>query len=93
MTDHSAVDPSARLVAHDEIRMLASRYAVAVDVDSATVVVGGADALMVDHEQLSGVVWADVAARGNALAARGVIHGADVMPDSPYSPGGVRPGS
>ena len=31
MTDHSAVDPSARLVAHDEIRMLASRYAVAVD--------------------------------------------------------------
>ena len=31
MADHSAVDPSARLVAHDEIRMLASRYAVAVD--------------------------------------------------------------
>ena len=31
MADHSAVDPSARLVAHDEIRMLASSYAVAVD--------------------------------------------------------------
>src|SRR6478609_4211377 len=35
------------------------RYAVAVDVDSATVVVGGADALLVDHERLTGVVWAD----------------------------------
>ena len=27
---------------------------------------------MVDHERLSGVVWADAAARGTALAARGV---------------------
>jgi tRNA-specific 2-thiouridylase len=50
----------------------APRYAVAVDVASATVVVGGADALVVDHERLTGVVWADAAARGTALAGRGV---------------------
>ena len=48
------------------------RYAVAVDVESATVVVGGADALLVDHERLTGAVWADAAARGTALVAHGV---------------------
>jgi len=36
------------------------------------VVVGGAEALVVDHERLTGVVWADAAARSTALTASGV---------------------
>jgi tRNA-specific 2-thiouridylase len=48
------------------------RYAVSVDVPSATVVVGAAADLLVEHERLAGVVWPDDAARLTALAAAGV---------------------
>ena len=48
------------------------RYAVSVDVPTATVVVGAADELLVDAESLTGMVWADDAARRTALAGVGV---------------------
>ena len=47
------------------------RYAVSVDVPSATVVVGAADELMVDAESLTGIVWADDAARLDRARRRG----------------------
>ena len=45
------------------------RYALSVDVADATVVVGAADELLVDGEALAGVVWADDAARAQAIGA------------------------
>ncbi len=48
------------------------RYALEVDVESATVVVGGAGDLLVDEERLASVVWADDVARATARAASGV---------------------
>jgi tRNA-specific 2-thiouridylase len=61
----------------------APRYAVAVDVDTATVVVGDAGDLMVGGERLVGVVWADDEARRQALAGEGLTgqasaHGAPI---------------
>ncbi len=60
------------------------RYAVSVDVPSATVVVGAADELMVGAESLTGIVWADDAARLTALAGAGVTaqasaHGSPIL--------------
>ena len=59
------------------------RYALEVDVPSATVVVGAAEDLMVDAEHLTGVVWVDPAACATALAGAGVTaqasaHGAPI---------------
>jgi tRNA-specific 2-thiouridylase len=45
------------------------RYAVSVDVAAATVVVGGADELLVAEEVLTGMVWADDDARATGLAS------------------------
>jgi tRNA-specific 2-thiouridylase len=50
----------------------APRYAVSVDVEAATVVVGDASELMVRSERLVGVVWADDEARRQAMAGGGV---------------------
>jgi tRNA-specific 2-thiouridylase len=50
----------------------APRYAVSVDVEAATVVVGDASELMVRSERLVGVVWADDQARRQAMAGGGV---------------------
>jgi tRNA-uridine 2-sulfurtransferase len=60
------------------------RYAVAVDVAAATVVVGAADELLVGAETLAGVVWADQAARATALGGTGITgqasaHGAPIV--------------
>ena len=57
---------------------------MSVDVPSATVVVGAADELMVDAESLTGMVWADDAARLTALAGAGVTaqasaHGSPIL--------------
>ena len=59
------------------------RYAVSVDVPSATVVVGSADELAVGHEHLVEVVWADEEARRSAvsgvdLTAQASAHGAAI---------------
>jgi len=59
------------------------RYAVEVDVASATVVVGTADRLLVPSERLASMVWVDDAARARAAAVDGVTaqvsaHGAAV---------------
>jgi len=71
----------------------APRYAVAVDVESATVVVGDAADLMVDGERLTGVVWTDAEAQRQARAGEGVTaqasaHGAPIEVASAASAGG-----
>jgi tRNA-specific 2-thiouridylase len=50
----------------------APRYAVEVDMATATVVVGDAAELMVGGEQVVGVVWADDEARRQALGGDGI---------------------
>jgi tRNA-specific 2-thiouridylase len=68
------------------------RYAVSVDVPSATVVVGAADELMVDREHLTGVVWADAAAHLTALGGDGVTAQASAH-GSPICVAGVEEGA
>jgi tRNA-specific 2-thiouridylase len=64
------------------------RYAVSVDVPSATVVVGRADELLVDEERLTGVGWVDAAARSMATGGVGVTAQASAH-GSPIAVGGV----